>query len=148
MCSAAIEGEQIKGWTLIFKRCEEQDVKTVTKVLRAFESIKSALCERCAPIMARQRNVFDNEGEIDKIIAGTASAEKADKEQATKEAREALVGEGKKRCVSCDTIMPLTCFQKDKRCLDGFKASCKLCKTKSQIVDEVIRNEVRWAGGR
>ena len=128
VCQLALEDEQVMGWTLFYERRPEHDVSTVSSVLSVYEALKTPLCATCAPVMARQRNVFESEELIDTIIAGTATEAQVAKESAAKEARAALVGEGKKECLTCQTILPLSCFQKDKRCLDGYKATCKLCK--------------------
>lgn len=119
-------GEQAAGWTVFYDRHPEGDDVRRGKI--AFEPRKVALCDDCAPKMARQRTVLSSEQEIDAFLDGTATVEQIEREAAQREAREQLVEDGKKCCAGCNTVLPLGAFQKDKRCLDGYKNTCKLCK--------------------
>lgn len=118
--------DQIAGWTVFYDRAGEADDIARGKI--GFAARPVALCGTCLPLMQRQRAVFDTEDALKAFLDGTATEQQVEREQQAREARQQLVEEGKKCCAGCNTVLPLGAFQKDKRCLDGYKNTCKLCK--------------------
>lgn len=136
-CSTALGVSDTAGWALFFEPIAAEAAPVeVEQGLSLWQPYKARLCQTCAPQIERTRAVYVTEQELDAMLAGTATEEAALKEaQAKHEAklmRQKLAQEGKKRCESCNVVLPLGCFQADKKMIDGYKTTCKPCKKSSR----------------